>query len=328
MNRKTVLRWCAPLLLATSGALVSAQIQLPSAPLKQFGASISPAYEGWFDNPDGTHSFLIGYYSRNTEAELDIPIGPNNKFEPGNADMGQPTHFLTRRRYGVFSVTVPKEFPKTQKIMWTLTVNGVTTTIPFHMHTDYGLTPLRGSEESPDGTFNLPAVLRFAENGPAYTGPMGTIAKAIARTATVGTPMPLDIWAEDDARFSGGGAGPQGAVVTVNVAKYRGPGKVTVTSTTPEPARGGAGRGAGAAGAGGGGGGRGEGGGGAAGRVNFETVLGGKPMEPYKGKGTATVSFSEPGDYVLQVTGNDYSGNGGGGSGCCWTTVDVKVAVK
>jgi hypothetical protein len=31
---------------------------------------------------------------------------------------------------------------------------------------------------------------------------------------------------------------------------------------------------------------------------------------------------------VLHVTGNDYSGDGGGGFGCCWTTSLVKVAVK
>ena len=42
----------------------------------------------------------------------------------------------------------------------------------------------------------------------------------------------------------------------------------------------------------------------------------------------ATAKFTEPGDYVLHLTGNDYSGDGGGGFGCCWTTSLVKVAVK
>ena len=294
MNRQTALHWCAPVLLVACGALVSAQIQLPSAPPKQFGASISPAYEGWFDNPDGTHNFLIGYYSRNTEAEIDVPIGPNNHFEPGDPDRGQPTHFLTRRRFGMFVITVPKDFPKTQKISWTLTANGVTTTIPFHMHTDYNISPLKGSEESPDGTYDLPPVLRFEENGPSFTGPLAAMAKAISRTGAVNAPMPIDIWTDDDARFSGGGQGPRGDVVSLTVEKYRGPGTVTVE---PKP-------------------------------INVEMLKGGKPTEPFGGKATPTVKFGEPGDYVLQVTGNDYSGNGGGGSGCCWTTVMVKVAVK
>ena len=114
MTHTAVLRLTAAVALVAGGVLVSAQqpLQLPSSPAKGFGGSITPAYEGWFDNADGTHSFLIGYYSRNTQAEMDIPIGPNNHFEP-TADVGQPTHFRTRRQYGMFVVTMPKEFPKT-----------------------------------------------------------------------------------------------------------------------------------------------------------------------------------------------------------------------
>ena len=37
---------------------------------------------------------------------------------------------------------------------------------------------------------------------------------------------------------------------------------------------------------------------------------------------------TEPGEYVLHLTTNDYSGDGGGGFGCCWTTALVKVSVK
>jgi hypothetical protein len=169
MNHTTIGRLVAVLSLLTGGVLVSAQIQLPSSPAKQFGASISPAYEGWFDNPDGTHSFLIGYYSRNTQAEVDVPIGPNNHFEPGTADLGQPTHFLTRRRFGMFVVTVPKEFAKTQKLTWTLTANGVTTSVPFHMHTDYNITPFKSSEESPNREFNRPPALRGERSGSGRT---------------------------------------------------------------------------------------------------------------------------------------------------------------
>jgi hypothetical protein len=300
MDRKTALRFCVLVALAAAGALVSAQVQLPSNPPKQFGASISPAFEGWYDNPDGTHSFLIGYYSRNTEQEIDIPIGPNNHFDPGPADMGQPTHFLTRRRFGMFTITVPKEFPKTQKLTWTLTVNGTTTAIPFYMHIDYNISPFKSTEEAPNRDFNKPAVIKFDENGPTFSGPALTptnTAKVVSRTATVGTPMPLTVWADDDALYSSGGNGPLGGSrppVSLVISKYRGPGNVTLGP----------------------------------GRITFETLKGGKPLEPYSGKTTAQVNFSAPGDYLLHVTVNDYSGNGGGGSGCCWTNALVKVAVK
>lgn len=304
MRQNTLSTLGAVLVLSTAGAIAAMQAQtqtgaaplLPSAPVLQSGTSVSPAFEGWFDNPDGTHTFLIGYYNRNASAEIDIPIGPNNKFEPGDIDMGQPTHFLTRRRFGVFTVTVPKDFPKTQKIRWTLTANGVTTTIPFHMHTDYNLTPLKSQEESPNREFNTPPVLRFAEAGPAIVGPRSTGTKpTLTRTATVGAPMTLDVWADDDALYSTGGNAPMSGsrpVVILDVTKYRGPGSVTVTNP-----------------------------------LKLETLKGGKPMERYSGKGTAAVTFSEPGDYLLHVNGGDYSGNGGGGSGCCWTTATIKVTV-
>jgi hypothetical protein len=296
MTRQTVFRLCASVILAGTCAYLSAQVQLPSAPQKQFGASISPAFEGWFDNPDGTHSFLIGYYNRNTQAEVDVPLGPMNKFEPGNIDMGQPTHFLSRRRFGMFVVTVPKEFPKTQKITWTLTVNGVTNSAPFYMHTDYNLTPLKSSEESPNGKFNVPPVLRFEPGATSFQGPVAKFGSPVTRTATVGTPMPLNLLVDDDALYSNGGNGPMGGTrppVSITVSKYRGPGDVVVADRAPK----------------------------------FETVKGGKPLEDYSGKAATTVTFKEPGDYVLHVNVNDYSGNGGGGSGCCWTNAFIKVAV-
>jgi hypothetical protein len=84
------------------------------------------------------------------------------------------------------------------------------------------------------------------------------------------------------------------AVVTMLWTQYRGPGKVTFDNARPQ----------------------------------FTTITGGQVGQPYKGSAKATAKFSEPGDYVLQATLNDYSGPGGGGEGCCWTTGLVKVTVK
>ena len=39
----------------------SARASCPVSPPKQFGTSITGAFEGWYDNPDGSHSFLVGY---------------------------------------------------------------------------------------------------------------------------------------------------------------------------------------------------------------------------------------------------------------------------
>ncbi|HKT81237.1 MAG TPA: hypothetical protein VJP86_13515 [Vicinamibacterales bacterium] len=294
---KTLLRLSTSIMLAASGAIISAQQLLPSSPPKGFGASVTPAYEGWFDNADGTHSFLIGYYNRNTKQELDIPIGPDNHFEPGIPDMGQPTHFLTGRNYGVFVYTVPKEFGKTQKLTWVLNSNGVRNSVPFYMSPDYNVAPFKSSEESPGGGWNVPPTLRFVDKGPSFAGPIANPARALARTATAGVPLPLEFFAEDDALTSSGSNAPSrnpGVPVTLSLAKYRGPGAVTFEAARPK----------------------------------LETLTGGKLGEPFTGKTSTTVTFAEPGDYMLHVTANDYSGNGGGGTVCCWTTAIVKVAVS
>ncbi len=59
------------------------------------GQGLAPVYEGFDINPDGTYNMWFGYMNRNFEEELDVPVGADNKFEPGTADRGQPTHFDT-----------------------------------------------------------------------------------------------------------------------------------------------------------------------------------------------------------------------------------------
>ena len=100
---------CIASVLASS-MLLSGQT-LPE-PRKQFGGSLTGAFEGWYENGDGTRGFLVGYYNRNLQQELDIPIGPNNRIEPGGPDMGQPTHFLPSRQYGMFTIPVPNGFTR------------------------------------------------------------------------------------------------------------------------------------------------------------------------------------------------------------------------
>lgn len=278
------------------GVLLSAQagVQLPSAPKLQFGGSITGAYDGWFDNADGSHTFLVGYFSRNTETPIDIPIGPNNRIEPGGPDLGQPTHFLPGRNVGMFTVTVPKEFTPQQRLTWTLVVNGQTNVIPFRMHTDYNVSPF--GEDAAVG--NRPPVVRFDEKGATVTGPVAAMAKpALTRTTPVSQPLPLTIWADDDAKYSSGTNAPMRnppPPVEISWSKFRGPGTVSFQpSAAPK----------------------------------LDVIKGGKVAEPFSGKGATSATFSEPGDYALLAIVTDYSGFGGGGEVCCWTSAVVKVTV-
>lgn len=109
-------------LLLTAGAVgsgISAQVQYAT------GQDVAPAFEGWQQNPDGTYNFVFGYLNRNYEEEVDVPIGPNNNVDTGG-DAGQPTHFYPRRQRFVFKVTVPKDWDKQKRVIWTLTAHGRT----------------------------------------------------------------------------------------------------------------------------------------------------------------------------------------------------------
>jgi hypothetical protein len=168
-----------------------AQSRLPLEPLGVRGEAIWPAFEGWGpDKNDGTSLILIGYNNRNTDQEIDVPIGPNNHIEPGGPDYGQPTHFLTGRQWGVFAVAVPKDFG-TRKLTWTLTANGHVSVVQFWLNPPYWVDFYRHS-----ATLNEPPVIRFSPDGPAMTGPPSGIAQTLAGTVT--QPVKLNLWVTDE----------------------------------------------------------------------------------------------------------------------------------
>jgi hypothetical protein len=259
-------------------------------PRRASGASITGAFEGWYHNPDGSRAFLLGYYNRNSQQELDIPIGPDNHIDPGGPDMGQPTHFLTGRQWGMFSVPVSRDFKAEDKYVWTITANGQTTSIPLRLHPDYVMSPFI---EIAVG--NTPPVIRFEQNGTTIQGPVAVLATAAVRTATVSMPIAVTLWATDDMKYTSGTNAPMAKPrppVTLHWSKYRGPGTVTFDNDRPD----------------------------------VEKLASAEGT--FSGKSTVNVTFNESGDYVLHVTANDYSGDGGGGFGCCWTTGLVKVSVR
>lgn len=282
--------------LCIVGALIGGSVSLSGQtlpePRKQFGASITGAFEGWYENGDSTRGFLVGYYNRNTQEELDIPIGPDNRIEPGGPDMGQPTHFLPSRQFGMFAIPVPKGFTPDDKLVWTIFANGKSTSIPLRLHQDYLISPF--SEISVN---NTPPVVKFEENGVALQGPVATLTNAVVRTASLSEPLALTIWVTDDMKYPSATSAPMTAgrpPVTLVWSKYRGPGQVTFDTAKP----------------------------------SVEPAAKGNGKEAFSGKATTKARFSEPGEYVLHVTVNDYSGDGGGGFQCCWTTGLVKVTVK
>lgn len=203
-------------------ALVCAQ-QLPTEPAHESGQSITGAFEGWFPNPDGSFSILLGYYNRNQRQDLDIPVGLANRIEPGGPDQGQPTHFLPGRMWGVFTIRVPKDFGD-KKLTWTITANGKTTVIPLSLNTLWEVQPFA------EASGNTPPYIGFAETGPFVNGPLG---HSTELTAKAKEPMPLTVWVADDAKAPLAGPRPRIPAVTVGFSKFRGPGEVTFTVERP-----------------------------------------------------------------------------------------------
>jgi hypothetical protein len=109
---------CAGFAIA-SAAAVHAQLVYSS------GQNVVPVFEGWERNGDGSFNMLFGYFNRNREEMVDIPVGTNNKLDPGNPDQGQPTHFYPSRNRYWFRVKVPGDFGS-KELVWTLTARGKT----------------------------------------------------------------------------------------------------------------------------------------------------------------------------------------------------------
>ena len=127
-------RWAKyPLVaLLLAGAAVSADAQVPGGirttddGIKYArGQNVVPVFEGWVPNPDGTFSLIFGYFNRNWQENVFIPVGPDNHVSPGVPDRGQPTVFTARRERNKFEVVVPKDFG-TKELVWTLTHRGRT----------------------------------------------------------------------------------------------------------------------------------------------------------------------------------------------------------
>lgn len=201
--------------------------QLPLSPTPRSGAIVTPVFEGWYPNKDGTFSISFGYFNRNSEEAIDVPIGPDNSISPGAANQGQPSHFEPKRHWGVFAVKVPADFGK-KEVLWTLKVHGVSNAIPGSLHPNWQIDALEGEA----GSGNTPPVLKWSETGVEGAGPFGITGGPI--TASVGKPVTLTVWAKDDGKSSGSVASAgRGAVpVTLTWFKHQGPGDVKFTPPT------------------------------------------------------------------------------------------------
>ena len=182
---------CGVLALGLAAVVVasppaSAQVPSPS------GQNIAPSYEGWEKNPDGSFNLVFGYFNRNWDERIDLPVGPDNSIEPGGPDQGQPTHFYPRRNRFVFRIRVPADFGD-QELVWTLTSRGKTERAYATLLIDYFIDDTvimnnKGAGGAGGGAYNLEG------NKP----PDLRVDGDTTRTVAVGEPVSLTAFASDD----------------------------------------------------------------------------------------------------------------------------------
>ena len=196
------------------------------APVRPSGQTVTPVYEGWYRNADGTYSLSFGYYNRNSREALDIPVGDSNSVSPGSANQAQPTRFEPRRHWGVFAIVVPANFGDKKKVTWTLKNRGETFAISGSLDPLWEIDALVGEA----GSNNTPPVLKVGSGSEArgpggftWSGPSGV----------VGTLIALTISASDDGRAVPSATGTtRETPVTLTWFKHQGPGDVTFEPAT------------------------------------------------------------------------------------------------
>jgi hypothetical protein len=181
---------CAAALVAAfavAGSRPAAQVALDTP-------NVSPVFEGWEANPDGTFNLVFGYFNRSWHEMPIAPVGAGNRIEPGSPDQGQPTYFHPRRNHFVFRIKVPADFGN-KEVVWTLTTLGRTEKAYGTLKPDYVIDDMiimsnvgagGALSSTPDMVGNQAPVLNLG----------------LARTvmAAVGQPVTLSATVTDDAK--------------------------------------------------------------------------------------------------------------------------------
>ena len=217
---------CAALALLLTSQQASAQLGY------QRGQNVTPAYEGWIPNDDGSFSFVFGYINRNWQEEIDVPVGTDNSISPGPMDQGQATHFLPRRNRFAFMVRVPADFGD-RELDWALTTQGKTEHAFASLRLDYKLdNVVIASETGALGIGASNAEIR------ANTPPVLTVEGESVRRVGVGETLTLVATVEDDsmesalrrqkARATAAAASPREGPPKLTAGQLRPPVRITV----------------------------------------------------------------------------------------------------
>lgn len=238
----------------------------------QRGQNIQPVFEGWERNTDGSFTMVFGYLNRNYEEQPFIPVGPDNFFEPGPQDQGQPAHFYNRRQQFVFTVRVPADWDAEQNLTWAVTHNGRTDYAYGHLwpvwEIDGGVMRLnRGTGTAQGFADNQRPSIRLEGGAEHLEVTLPDSLEITVIAGDDGVPPPNPRLAQRNPRRgpkSQAVVDPRNAAINglaVTWLHWRGPGTVTFSQQVPEIGAG--------------------------------------------GRAATQVTFSEPGTYILQAVADD-----------------------
>jgi hypothetical protein len=291
---------CASLVAAQGVPLSTEDLPLAKDLGVPGGLDVTPAFEGWYPNVDGTATIYFGYFNRNEKQVVRVPVGPDNQVTMAGKvvdDAGQPTVFQPRRQYGVFGVQVPGDFKG--QVVWALKMHNKTLSVPGSLNPLWKTDQLNGDA---DGNFGPTLRFQESESGPTAVGPLG-LTDPQTLTAKVGEPLQITVWARHDTppvpnyAEAGGGAstpdagipdatGGRGAArgVRVDWVEHAGPGN-----------------------------------------VSFDPTNGNVPDAG--GMATTSATFDTPGTYIVRASAAQGGVARQGNSQCCWTNGFVRVTV-
>ncbi|MEX1196822.1 MAG: hypothetical protein WEB57_03025 [Pseudohongiellaceae bacterium] len=165
----------------------------PQQPMPDEGLPVSPFFEGWYDNGDGTVTFSFGYLNRNKTTVRHIRHGESNLIENSDFQGVQPTVFHPGRQRGVFAVTVPAD-SRAEDVWWNI-IDEETGEV--HKVPGRGTVSAYELDWNPRPHGSLPPLLWFESESSADRGPEGVTAPANV-TTDVGQPVTLSVKVRDD----------------------------------------------------------------------------------------------------------------------------------
>lgn len=289
------------------GLLVAAPLQAqlpehlrdyPLATRGTTGESVAPMFNGWIANEDGSTTLIFGFANQNRTADMDVPLGPNNKLEPEQFQGAQPTHFPVYNRggfvgiqeRGAFGVTVPADMAGTE-VVWTLTSGGNTWSVPGR-----ATSPAYELSAGEAASGSLRPAIRFSENGPESVDSVGIYAEP--KVTTVGEPVTLSALIQD----RGNRAGYEGVQLYYALGTgwvlHQGPAKPEIENA----------------------------------QISGRKRAAENPVDPNTNEWSEVstqVTFPEPGDYIIRLRVDNFQApDSQFDNVCCWSNAYFPVTVN